>query len=48
LTDVFDEADEIIEFDMLKDEWVNYGSNCIYLLYRVDTEFDDGQWQTIF
>ncbi len=45
---IFLEADEITQFDMFKDNWKNTENDCIHLLYRVDTEFDDAQWSTVF
>ncbi len=48
LKEFFKEADKIIQFDILKDEWVNEGPACLYLFHRVDTEFDDREWRAIF
>lgn len=48
LREVFKEADKIIQFDILKDEWINDGPTCLYLFHRIDTEFDDRQWRMIF
>ena len=48
LREVFKEADKISQFDMLKDEWVNEGSICLYLFHRIDTEFNDREWHIIF
>lgn len=45
---VFKEADEIIQFDMLHDQWVDDGHMCLYLFYRVDTAFIDEEWHRIF
>ncbi len=47
LRQVFMEADEIIQFDMLNDAWNNDGLGTLYLFYRMDTCFDDDQWRTI-
>lgn len=47
LRQVFTEADEIIQFDMLNDSWSNDGSRALYLFYRIDTAFDNKQWRTI-
>jgi hypothetical protein len=48
LKHVFKEADEIIQFDMLHDQWVDNGHMCLYLFYRVDTAFTDEEWRRIF
>jgi len=48
LQDIFKEADEIALFDILKGNWVSAGTDCVHLFHRVDTEFDDGEWQWIF
>lgn len=48
LKHVFNEADEIIQFDMLRDRWVYNGQMCLYLFYRVDTAFTDEEWWHIF
>ncbi len=48
LRKVFNEADDIILFDMLKDVWVDPQEKTLHLLHRVDTEFDDQEWQLIF
>lgn len=47
LKSVFTECDLIQTFDMLNDEWNIYGDG-LYLLNRVDTEFDNNQWKHIF
>lgn len=44
----FFEADEIISLNLLEDKLENDGPQCLYLFYRLDTEFTDGQWKTIF
>lgn len=48
LKHVFREADEIIQFDMLYDQWVDDGHMCLYLFYRVDTAFTNEEWRRIF
>lgn len=48
LRGLFKEADRIIQFNILNDEWVNDGPCCLYLFHRIDTEFDDQQWRIIF
>lgn len=48
LRKVFREADRIIQFDILKDRWINDGSACLYLFHRIDTELDDREWRMIF
>ena len=44
----FKEADAIVPFNMLEGQWVHPDSGCAHLFYRVDTEFDDRQWEAIF
>lgn len=47
LRELFLECDSIEEFDMLNGEW-NSQESTLYLLHRVDTEFDNKQWKKIF
>jgi hypothetical protein len=48
LRDVFTEADQIDTFDMLSGQWPNGDPSTLHLLYRVDTVFDNSQWQSVF
>lgn len=48
LKKVFVEADEITNFDMLHGDWGTVDPECICLLHRVDTVFDDEQWEAVF
>jgi len=46
LREVFVECDRVFVFDMLHDEWP-LGED-LALLHRVDTEFSDREWLTVF
>ncbi|KKP32388.1 MAG: hypothetical protein A2312_04670 [Candidatus Staskawiczbacteria bacterium RIFOXYB2_FULL_32_9] len=48
LKNVFTEADNVEVFDMLKDEWINYGVDTLYILHRLDADFNNKQWDKIF
>lgn len=54
LKKVFIEADEIIEFDILKGDWGSVhkqyleDSKSLVLMYRLDAGFDDMDWKKIF
>lgn len=53
LKEVFLEADEIIQFDILNGDWKEIKrkylpNNSICIMYRVDASFDDTQWRGIF
>lgn len=48
LKSVFVEAKEIRIFDMLKDPWEGSQDNALELFYRIDTEFTDDEWKSIF
>ena len=50
---VFMEADNIIEFDILKGDWKNVGKNYIgddglLIMYRIDASLSDSEWRTLF
>jgi hypothetical protein len=47
LASLFIEAEAIQRFDIASGAWRNE-SNALYLLHRVDTEFDDARWRQIF
>jgi hypothetical protein len=47
LSQVFSEAAEIVTFDILNGPWEKKPGKLVYLLNRVDTEFDDQQWDHI-
>jgi hypothetical protein len=53
LKGVFEEADDIVQFDILKGDWNDVKNkylpkNSICLMYRVDVSFSDEQWRQIF
>lgn len=53
LRGVFEEADDIIQFDILAGNWTElkehyFPDNSICLMYRVDASFTDEEWQNIF
>lgn len=48
LKNLFVEAEKIEVFDILNDNFINKGEGTLYLLYRVDNEFDNKQWRAIF
>lgn len=50
---VFEEADDIVEFDILNGDWKEVknkylSKNSLCLMYRVDASFSDDEWQGIF
>ena len=47
LKKVFVEADEISNFDMIDGDWGEIDSKGVCLFYRVDTVFDDQQWNGV-
>jgi hypothetical protein len=48
LRELFIECDQVDFFDITSQYWPYFADNCLYLLYRVDTELDDRQWKTTF
>ena len=48
LGEVFLEANKIEVVDLLKEEFKNVDKEALYLLHRIDTDFNDKQWQDIF
>ena len=47
LRHIFSECEECNVFDMLEDEWKPV-DNTLWLMFRVDTEFSDEQWKSLF
>jgi len=53
LKKVFLKCDEIVFFDLMKDDWVAankkyLGHNALCLMYRIDASMSDGEWHSIF
>jgi hypothetical protein len=48
LKEIFVEADGVEVFDILNDKWFNDGKEALFLLHRIDTDFNDKQWKLIF
>ena len=53
LKGVFEEADDIVQFDILKGDWKEIKEkylpqNSLCLMYRVDASFTDAEWRGIF
>lgn len=52
LKKVFTEADDIITFDILKDDWKEVqqkylGQDGLLIMYRIDASFSDGEWKSM-
>lgn len=48
LEKVFLEANRVEIFNMLEDNWKNYGPDALYVFHRLDADFSDRQWGDIF
>ncbi len=53
LKGVFEEADDIVQFDILNGDWKKIkekylGKNSVCIMYRVDASFSDDEWKNIF
>ncbi len=45
---VFEEADEVTEFDITSSPWSRFRPGSLVLFNRLDTELDDRQWREVF